>query len=107
MRHSVFLVTNQLCSILGELGELFEVELAMAEGVSGRRRRRAVVPAERRAPPKSERLLPAFPAMLYLSICAILIVLLWQGEITGRQVTRRNLIKGITKGKEIIEVFSV
>ena len=84
MRHFVFSVTDQLYPLLGEFGELYEVELAMAEGVSGQRRRRAVAEQLRGggsggtpSPAKELATAPAFPSLLvcrfaYFSLCVSL-----------------------------------
>ena len=77
----------------------------MAERVSGQRRRLAVGKQLRGSnsgrplsPAKERATAPRFPfptvsVDLRISHC----LFPWQGEITGRQVTKRNLIDGITK----------
>ena len=108
------LSTNQLYSLSGQHGEMYEVELAMAERVSGRHRRLAVAEQLRsggsgRTPSatKERATAPAFSLYalstdLRISSC----VFPWQGEISARHVTKRNQIDGITKETSIWDVLS-
>ena len=110
----MFSVTKQLYSHLGERGELFEVGLARDERVSGQRWRLAVTEQLRgggsgRMPRATEERATAarfpfyaLPVGLHISHC----VFPWQGEITARQVTKRNQIDGITKEYWICDVFN-